>query len=144
MGRDQVRVLVVEDSDFMRAAAIAYLRADPEITVVAEAEGPNEAMQALRADDRIDVVVMDLRLRGATLAGLGLAASILKERPAVRIVVYSALAPDLHAETLPRNTRGYVLKTDRPRALVEAVKTVARGGSYTSNEARASDSDGAD
>lgn len=136
MNERPVQAVVVEDSEFMRTATTAYLRQDPQIVVVAEVSTPQEALGAIAAQNQIDVVVLDLRLSGSSVAGIELATRLTEERPQVRIVIYTALIPDATAEPLPWNVRGYVLKTDRPSALIEAVKTVARGGTYVSEEVR--------
>lgn len=125
-----MRVLIVEDNALMRAAISRRLRDERDIEITGEAEGHFEALRSI-AERVPDVVVLDLRLGRSTQDGLELASEIGRRFPDVRIVIYSAY-PVEERKPGARNVYGRVVKTDPPRSVVEAVRTVATGGSYRS------------
>lgn len=87
VGRDRrIRVLVVEDSRFMRGVIRAILAADPDIDVVGTAADGLEAVEAVMAL-RPDVVTMDVDMPRAD--GLTAVERIMAERP-TPIVMISA------------------------------------------------------
>lgn len=125
-----VRVMVVEDNALMRAATLSRLRSEPDIEVVGEAEESSDAL--LRIEERApDVVVLDLRLGGSTQEGLNLAAEVGRRFPKVRFVIYTAYFTKREKLDAP-NIWGFVMKTDPPRSVVEAVRAVAKADRYRS------------
>ena len=83
-----IRVLVAEDSRTVRELLVALLAADPEITVVGEAETGLEAL-ALAETLRPDVVTMDINL--PALDGLEATRRIMERAPTRIIIVSSAV-----------------------------------------------------
>jgi DNA-binding NarL/FixJ family response regulator len=125
-----VRVVVIEDNALMRAATSGRLRSEPDIDVVGEASEPAEAL--LRVEEHTpDVVVLDLRLGRSNREGMNIAAEVAQRFPQVRIVVYSSYPGDSERLGAP-NIWCYVVKTDPPRSVVEAVRAVAKGDKYRS------------
>lgn len=126
-----VRVLVVEDSELMLAATSARLRNEPDIQIVGEASDRSQALQRMKSIPP-DIVLLDLRLGGSARGGADLAAVIGARFPSVEIVVYSDYVADRNL-AIPgaTNVKGCVLKTDPPGAVVDAIRTVARGGRYS-------------
>ena len=81
-----VRLLIVDDSTFMRKALRHMVSADPEIEVIAEAGDGREAMEKVLAL-KPDVVTMDLIMPGVD--GLWALEEIMKQRPTPVIIVSS-------------------------------------------------------
>jgi CheY-like chemotaxis protein len=82
-------ILVVEDDVLVRSVAAAYLR-DCSFDVV-EANGADEAIRALQAGIKIDVVFSDIQMPGS-MDGLGLARWVRRERPELKIILTSGAA----------------------------------------------------
>jgi DNA-binding NarL/FixJ family response regulator len=83
-----VRALIVDDDDNMRAVLRSYINAaDDGVEIVAEATRGTEALAACSAEHP-DVVVLDLHLPGPD--GLEVAHRILDADPDQPIVVFSA------------------------------------------------------
>ena len=83
----KVRVLIVDDSAFVRRVAMDALAADPEIEVVGTAADPYEARDKIAALSP-DVLTLDLempRMDGLTFLGL------LMERRPLPVIVMSSL-----------------------------------------------------
>src|SRR5271163_2936661 len=89
-----IRVLVVDDSAFMRAALTRMIVSDPDLLVVAAAASGMEALQKIVSLDP-DVITLDLQMPG--LDGLETLRRIMAEFPRPVIMVSSTTLKD--AET---------------------------------------------
>ena len=91
-----IRVLVIDDSAFMRHAVSRVLGTAPDIEVVGTA---GDGVQGLRAaaDLRPDVITLDVEM--PVLDGLGMLRRLMVERP-VRVVMLSSLTTEHAAVTL--------------------------------------------
>ena len=92
---DRIRVLVVDDSAFMRKSMSGMLAHDARIEVVGVARNGEEAIQQVR-QLRPDVVTMDVEMPG--MNGIEALRHIMAERP-VPVVMVSSLTSDGAHET---------------------------------------------
>jgi DNA-binding NarL/FixJ family response regulator len=124
------RVLLVDDHAIVRRGLRSILELEPDISVVAEAGGREEA---LRAIDRVkpDVILLDLKLSADHDAeGLELCSEILDRRPESRVVILSTfLDENLLNQSLRRGAKAYVLKEVDVVELVRIIRAVSRGES---------------
>ncbi len=126
------RVLLVDDHQVMRDGLRLLLQREPGLTVVGEA---GDGRTALEQVTRLlpDVVVLDVGL--PDMNGLDLARQALQQAPALRLVVLSAeVDPHLLDRALAAGASAYVPKADSADELLEALRTVAVGGTYLSPE----------
>lgn len=126
----RIRVLCVDDHEVLRQGLTAVLATQPDIEVVAEASDGAAAVEAFR-QFRPDVTLMDLRL--PRMSGTEAIAAIRRDTPQARILVLTTYdgIDDIH-RSLHAGARGYLLKDTLRRELVEAVRTVHRGGVWVS------------
>jgi len=126
-GRASVRVLLVDDQTLERQGIRSLLDLADRIEVVAEAADGIEALAAIQRV-RPDVVLLDLRMPrldgAATLKEL----SNREFRPPV-LVLTTFDDDEAVLDALRSGARGYLLKDVSLEQLVDAVKTVAGGGS---------------
>ena len=109
----------------------AALRTIQDLEVVAHAGTMAEARSLLEADD-IEVILMDVRLADGN--GLqALAERSPRARPAV-LVVSTFLASQYIAASVRFGAAGFLSKTVPLPALIEAIRSVARGGSVFTAE----------
>lgn len=101
---DKIRVLVVDDSAFMRAALTRTLDADPRITVIGQARDGADAVDKVKALNP-DVVTMDFNM--PRMNGVQAIEAIFADRP-VPIVMMSAHTVDGAQETLDALAAGAV------------------------------------
>lgn len=132
--RPPIRVLLVDDAYLMRMALKHLLDGVSAITIVGESED-GAAVPRLVDEQRADLVITDIRMPPAEEdEGIRLAAHLRVTHPALGIIVLSTFAEVRYALKLfedGSDGRGYLLKDrirDR-RQVVEAVRTVADGGS---------------
>ena len=104
-----VRVLVVDDSGFMRKRIVEELRAKGH-SIVGEAKGGNEAVEMYRTL-KPDVVTMDITMRDKD--GITAAREILGEHPRARILFLTILKDDKYKEEAEKlGAIGFINKTD--------------------------------
>lgn len=123
-------VLLVEDHRIVRDGVRAMLERAEDFRVVGEVESGTEAVQFCRRNAP-DVVVMDLSL--PDLNGMAATEEILRNAPNTKIVILSMHEDDQSViGAIRAGARGFVLKKASLGDLVDALRAVAKGGSYLS------------
>jgi DNA-binding NarL/FixJ family response regulator len=123
-----IRVCLADDQALFRSGVRALLALFEGIAVVAEAE-EGEAAVARVLECRPDVLLLDVRM--PRLSGVEVLAALARK---------SALPPTLLLTTfeddaaliggIRAGARGFLLKGTTPETLVEAIRTVAAGGTF--------------
>ncbi len=122
------RLLLVDDHPILRAGLRMLLELEPDLQVVAEAGGTDEAL-ALLPGALPDLVVTDIAMPGR--GGLELVDELRAGWPGIRILVLSAYNDDEYIRAaLTRGVQGFVLKDSSREELLLGVRTVLRGESY--------------
>lgn len=123
-------ILLVDDHKIMRDGLRAILGSTPEFRVVAEAESGSEAVQLARTC-RPHLILMDLSLPG--LNGIEATIEILRSMPDARVVILSMYEDEESVvRAIRAGARGFVLKKASHSDLLDALRVVAKGGSYLS------------
>ncbi|MDP9126512.1 MAG: response regulator transcription factor [Pseudomonadota bacterium] len=126
-----ISVMLVDDHALVRMG-FRMLLADAQVEVVAEAGDGEQACQ-LYSSVRPDVVVMDLSMPG--MGGMEAVRRLLAQDPKARVLALSAHEDTAHPRRVLRaGALGYLAKRSAPEALIEAVRTVARGDRYIDAE----------
>jgi DNA-binding NarL/FixJ family response regulator len=124
----------VDDHKIMRDGIKAILQQDEEFRVIGEAETGADALQFLRRtwpDKGPDLVLMDIGLPG--LNGVESTAEILRHFPDSKVVILSMYDDEQSVVGAIRSgARGFILKKVSHADLLEALRTIARGGAYFS------------
>jgi two-component system, NarL family, response regulator DevR len=121
------RILIADDHEVVRIGLAALLDAQDGFSVVAQAAGGEEATRLARVH-RPDVVVMDIRMPNGS--GIEACRAIITELPGTPVIMLTSHA-DSEAlfDAIDAGASGYVLKRVGSGELVDAVRTVAAGGS---------------
>ena len=124
------QILLVDDHKIMRDGIKAILQHSPEFQVTGEAESGTDAVQ-ICTSKRPDIVVMDIGLPG--LNGIEATAEILRQCPNTKVIVLS-MHGDEHSviSAIRSGARAFVLKKASDSDFLDALRTVAKGGSYLS------------
>ncbi|HYS03610.1 MAG TPA: response regulator transcription factor [Candidatus Dormibacteraeota bacterium] len=119
-----LRILVVDDHEVVRRGVKALIESHPDWRVCGETGDGREAV--LKAKElQPDVVVLDVTMPG--LNGLDATRQIRNVAPKTEVLVLTMhTSEDLAREVLSAGARGYILKSDAGRDLVNAVESVAR------------------
>lgn len=123
-----IRVVLVDDHAIVRTGLKAVLADAPDIEVVGEASGGNEAI-ALAERVPVDVVVMDLSMADGD--GLTATRELTHRSDGPRVLVLTMHAEEAYLEAvLEAGASGYLGKATADHDLVEAIHSVARGEIY--------------
>ncbi|GIW06445.1 MAG: DNA-binding response regulator [Dehalococcoidia bacterium] len=122
-----IRIMLVDDHEVVRQGLKTLLERRERLAVVGEAGTVEEAVrEALRTEP--DVIVMDVRLPDGT--GVEACREIRAERPTTKVLMLTSYADEEAVfASLMAGASGYLLKQTRARELVNAIETVATGGS---------------
>lgn len=122
-----IRLLLVDDHQLFREGLRRILELEPDITVVGEASNGLEAMASV-SRTRPDVVLMDINMPGCN--GVEATRQIKADWPQLAILVLTIHDDNEYLfEVLRAGAAGYLLKDVEPSRLLEAIRTVSRGGS---------------
>lgn len=117
-GRRSLKLLIVDDSNIMRRR-IERSQQFEELQVVGTAGNGLEALEMFRKTDP-DMVTMDLTM--PQMDGIECISKLVQLKPAVRILVISALADKATAvEAMERGANGFLNKPFTDRQLNEAI-----------------------
>ncbi len=121
-----IRVLVADDNIQYRWALIEALSAIDDMQVLDEASNGNEAVEKALAL-KPQVVLMDLHMPECD--GVEATRRLQAETPDVKVLVntVSEKEKDL-VDALKAGARGYMLKSENPEMIAEAISYVAQGG----------------
>ena len=127
---ERIRVLLADDHPLVRAGLRATLDAEPDLAVVGEAADGEETQQRCR-ELRADVLVLDLNMPGPRPSST--VAFVQEHCPESHVLILTAYDDDAYVRgLLAVGVAGYVLKDEAPDALVDAVRSVAHGGTWFS------------
>jgi DNA-binding NarL/FixJ family response regulator len=126
----EIRMLLVDDHQLLRAGIKALLAGILTIQIVGETGDGREAVR-LAAQQRPDVILMDISLPG--LNGLEATRQIVAEHQDIRVIVLSMHIGDEHVlRALRAGASGYISKGSSPHELELAITAVARGEIFLS------------
>jgi DNA-binding NarL/FixJ family response regulator len=132
--RRQSTVLIVDDHPIVRQGLRAMIDAEPDLTIVGEAETEKEARAAVRSLEP-DVVVVDLSLEHGD--GINLVRDVHAHHPRTALLVLSMHDEAIYAERLLAvGASGYIMKQAAADQLITALRCVLGGGTYLSESVR--------
>jgi len=121
-----VRVVVIDDQTLVRQGIVGLLRLSGEVEVIGQASDRAEGLEVVAAL-RPDVVLLDLRM--PILDGLGVLQALAAAGDRTPVLVLTTF-PDDEAliAAMRAGARGYLLKDVSLDQLVDAITTLAGGG----------------
>jgi len=126
--KGKIHLMLVDDHEIMRLGLKALLASERDLAVVAEAESGEIALK-LMARAEPDVVLMDSSMPG--MSGSETTRQLKKQWPAVKVIGLTLYEQSAYLdEMVLSGAQGFVLKSSAPANLVQAVRTVAAGGTY--------------
>ncbi len=126
----KLRVLIVDDHGIVRAGIKSLLESQPDIEVVGEAAGGEEAIEKSR-QLKPDMVLMDIAMPG--MNGIEATRGIKKERSDTIVLVLTMHDDaEFFFPVLRAGASGYLLKGAPPYELLYAIQTVRQGQVFLS------------
>jgi len=127
-----IDVLIVDDRDIIRdSLKLSFLTTD-DIEVKDEASDGKEAMRLVE-ENNYDVVLMDINM--PNMDGIEATKNILKIKPETKVLANSFHVSPLYIkEMIKAGSFGFITKGDGRDSYLEAVRSVANGAVYLSDE----------
>ncbi|MBS1821582.1 MAG: response regulator transcription factor [Acidobacteria bacterium] len=117
--------MIADDHPMIRDGLSMAIRAQPDMELVAEATGGQEAVRLFR-EHKPDVTLMDLMM--PDLNGIDAIARIREGFPMARIIVLTTYSGDIQAaRALKAGASGYLLKSMLSTELVDTIRRVHMG-----------------
>jgi DNA-binding NarL/FixJ family response regulator len=127
------RVLLADDQAVVRAGLRTILEIDEAIEVVGEANNGQQAVTLTQALDP-DVVMMDIRM--PMLDGIKATERLMSTGTRAKVLILTTYGLDEYVyAALRAGAAGFMLKTEPPARLCEAVHVVAAGDALLGSEA---------
>lgn len=130
-----IRVLIADDHGIVRSGLRMLIDRQRDMSVVAEASDGVDALKMTQAEHP-DVAVLDVSMPRMT--GLQAAREIRAHSPDTRVLLLSMHDDERYFfEGLQAGAAGYVLKRAADTDLIDALRTVAAGRTFLSDDAQA-------
>jgi two-component system response regulator NreC len=123
-----LRVMLCHGVPVMRGGLQAIIDAEPDMAVVAEADGLADASELI-AEVRPEVIVSDIGMDGGH--GVDAIRAVKDEAPWLRILVLAAHgSADLFLLAMRAGADGYLARDAEPVEVVNAIRCLSRGQNY--------------
>ena len=129
-GQRKRTVFIVDDHPLVREWLTNLVNQQPDLVVCGESESAPEAFAAIGAS-RPDIAIVDISLKNSS--GIELIKSLKESHPAVAVLVLSMHEESHYASrALRAGARGYVMKRETTRKVIEAIHRILEGKLYVS------------
>lgn len=127
-----IRVLIADDHGVVAEGLRFVVEAQPDMEVIACIQDSREAVRR-SIEAHPDVVLMD---HAMPLLNGAEATHLIRERcPETHVIILSMYSDQVHVvRALQAGATGYVVKKSAAKEVVDAIRTVHRGGRYLSKE----------
>lgn len=130
----EITIVVADDHALVRGALVERLRREPGFAVLGTAGTADEAIEQVMAH-KPRILLMDIDMPG--LICFDAARTIAATCPDTRVIFLSGFLHDWYIEqALDVKARGYLTKRESPETVIAAIREVAGGGAYFSDEVR--------
>ena len=129
---DKIRILLADDHTVVREGLHALLDREKDFEVVGQACDGHEALE-LTATHSPHVAVVDIAM--PTLNGIEATRRIARDHPGVKVLVLSMhVGEEYIREAMDAGANGYVAKGSAAEELVAAIRAIAEGHAYFSQD----------
>jgi DNA-binding NarL/FixJ family response regulator len=126
------KVLVVDDHPIVREGMALLINREPDLTVCADAEESNAALEAIE-NVRPDLAIVDISLPGRD--GLELLKMIRAKDPQMPVLILSMHGETTYAErALRAGANGYIMKQEATDKVLVAIRRILNREIYVSEE----------
>lgn len=121
---DKIRVIIADDSDFVRDGMRIILGVDEEFEVTGCAANGREAVEAARSNSA-DIVLMDIQM--PVMDGIEATGIIVEEKLAKVLILTTFDDYDLVKQAIRKGAKGYLIKNHTPDQLKQMIKSIHNG-----------------
>src|SRR5690554_3926892 len=121
-----IHVLITDDDPFIRESLHTILDLNEHIEVVGTCQNGDEAWRFLSHSNRVDVVLMDIRM--PICDGVEGTKKIKQSYPHIAVLILTTFDDDEYViEALKHGANGYLLKNIPPNQIIEGIRAVKAG-----------------
>lgn len=128
-----MRILLADDHAVILDGLKAMLEGEDDLEIVEAVQSGSEVLRKLEYHPRPDLLILDINM--PDLDGIEVTLAVKKQYPEVRILILS-----MHSRTefikrlVDAGAEGYILKNSGRAELLKAIRQIAKGETYYSNE----------
>jgi DNA-binding NarL/FixJ family response regulator len=122
---EKIKVIIADDSDFVRDGMRIILSVDEEFQVLGCAKNGKEALD-LAKGEKADVILMDIQM--PELDGIEATKEIVKRGLGKVLILTTFDDDELVEKALKNGADGYLIKNHTPEQLKQMIKSVYHGG----------------
>jgi len=127
-----ISVLFADDHEMVRIGVTAYLSAQPDIDVIAEADDGTDAVD-LAMELRPDIILMDLVMK--KMDGIEATKRIIAKWPEAKVIIVTSFLDDEKVyPALEAGATSYMLKTSKASEIAKAIRATYNGQSVLEPE----------
>lgn len=127
-----IKVIVADNHPIVRYGISALLRGAEDIRIIGDVPTTNALFEMLK-DQTPDVLILELDI--PQINGIAALRHIKEAYPDLKVLIYSGQSEDVYAlSTIRAGASGYLSKTSGSENLEAAIKKVARGSMFITNE----------
>src|SRR5690606_5417219 len=128
-----IKLAIVDDHQIVIDGIRSLLHGNPDFQVVAEATLPSEMLELL-SQVEVDIVLTDVLM--PVMNGAQFSRELKRSFPKIKILALSMSGQGAIVNQMMKeaNISGYILKNSGQKILIAALKEIAGGGSYFSEE----------
>ena len=125
-----IKIFIADDHSLIREGIKNLISSESDIKIIGESSNPHEVLEQLKKH-KPDVIVLDISMPGKS--GLDLLKEIKIQLPDIKVLMMSMLPEEQFAKrTLKAGASGYITKTSLPEEFIIAIRRVASGRKYVS------------
>ncbi len=132
----KVRLLIADDHQLLLDGLISLLHAEKDFIIAGTATDGNEVLALIDKND-YDICLMDINM--PKMDGMDTTRLMKQRKPEIKIIILTTYNDkEIINEILQEGISGYLLKNSSKLELINAIKKVAAGGIYFSDEVHTS------
>ena len=125
-----IRLLIVDDQSIVRHGLKSLLELQHDLSVVADAENGEEAINAIaKLTELPDVILLDIRM--PIMDGVATTKELCQYYPGIKILILTTFDDDEYvSQAMSYGAKGYLLKDSPPEDLALAIRCVNKGHTH--------------
>jgi DNA-binding NarL/FixJ family response regulator len=132
---DTINILIADDHQMFVDGLAALLGDVPDIQILGTAANGKDALQLVNTYPHAHILIMDLNM--PVMDGIQAARQLHKDAPAIKVLALTQNADGGSvSKALKAGAAGYLIKSSRKDEFLDAIRTIASGGSYVSEGAK--------
>ncbi len=128
----KIKILIADDHEIFRKGLKVILNRLKYVDIIAEASSGDELIDIV-SKNNIDIVLMDIEMPG--MNGIEATKKVLSIKPNVKVVALTMFNDEQYIQDmLDAGAKGFLLKNITKQILDKAIRTIAEGNNYYSDE----------